>query len=145
MATKSKAQQTLDAQVLRDEAIAGANTKDRVYNLLLDLIDSSVNFQQVKTGTGASLTDPMSQDAITSMGALTMQGLWAAASNAFPTTGGSGTTGVIKKGNIFIASNDSTSLLGPDGNVILKGTWIVALQDSPTLLAHWGFLISIVA
>lgn len=145
MAQKSKAQQILDAEVLRDETVVGANTKNRVYNLLLDLIESSVNYQQVQTDTGASITDPISQEAVTSMGALTIQGLWSAATDAFPLVGGSGPTGLIKKGNVFIASDDSASLLGPDGNIILKGTWIIALQDAPTLLAHWGFLISIVA
>jgi len=70
-----KDQQTLNAIVLRDETKAGANNELRIYNLLKDLIDSSLNFQQVQQGIGVSVEDTMSQKAISDLvsGAITIQ------------------------------------------------------------------------
>src|SRR4051812_17445200 len=64
MALQDKSTQTTNAQVLRDETVNRANTKLRVYNLLKDLIDSSVNYLQILQVIGVSTTDVMSQKAI---------------------------------------------------------------------------------
>jgi len=47
MAEVAKSTQTTNAEVLRDETTPGANTKTRVYDLLKDLIDSSIFFDQL--------------------------------------------------------------------------------------------------
>jgi hypothetical protein len=53
------------------------------------------------------------------------------ASNLYPTTGGTGTAGAIKKGNIFRVTAASTTLLGADGGIIPIGAMIMATQDLP--------------
>lgn len=65
MSQVSKTTQASNAEVLRDETRIHRNTKLRVYNLLIDLIDSSVFYDMVKSTTGTSETDTMSQKAIT--------------------------------------------------------------------------------
>ena len=60
------------------------------------------------------------------------------ASNLFPTTGGTGASGAIKKGNSFKVTTASTTLFGPDGGVIQVGTMIMALVDTPgQTVANW--------
>ena len=51
MSQISKAAQTVNAQVLRDETVISANTNDRVYQLLKNIIDSMVDYQQFVNGT----------------------------------------------------------------------------------------------
>jgi len=51
MSLISKSAQTINAQVLRDETVIGANTNNRVYQLLKDIIDSMVDYQQIVFGT----------------------------------------------------------------------------------------------
>jgi len=61
MSQLSKSGQTENAKVLKNEIRRGANTKVRVYNLLQNLIDSSVSFDQIVHTTGNSLTNIVSQ------------------------------------------------------------------------------------
>lgn len=51
MSLVNKTAQTVNAQVLRDETVISANTNDRVYQLLKDIIDSMVDYQQFVNGT----------------------------------------------------------------------------------------------
>jgi hypothetical protein len=65
MPLKNKADQTADAIVLRDATVPEENTALRVYNLVKNLIDSALFYDQVKQITGSSTTDVMSQKAVT--------------------------------------------------------------------------------
>jgi hypothetical protein len=67
MAQIVKTGQTINAQVLRDETALKANTKNRVYNLFKDLIDSAVFYDQIVQVTGNSTTHIISQAAISSL------------------------------------------------------------------------------
>lgn len=62
-----KTVQTTNAQVLRDETVTSANTSLRVYNLIKDLIDSALFYDQVEQVTGVSLTSVMSQNAVSNL------------------------------------------------------------------------------
>lgn len=54
---------------------------------------------------------------------------------------GSGASGVILKGNVFYNTVAATTLVSPDGlTLVPAGCFIVALQDSPTLVTHFGFI-----
>ena len=56
---------------------------------------------------------------------------------------GSGTSGAIKKNDMFYNTASSTTLKCPDGvTLIFAGTWITALQDTPTLIGHFSFVPS---
>lgn len=56
---------------------------------------------------------------------------------------GSGTAGAIKKADVFYNTASSTSLTAPDGSTLINaGNWIIALQDSPTLIGHFSFIPS---
>lgn len=60
--------------------------------------------------------------------------------DALPTTGGSGIGGTIVKGNSFRVSVGTTSGIG--GTLFIDpNTEIIALQDNPTLPAHWWIRI----
>lgn len=48
-----------------------------------------------------------------------------------PTTGGTGTSGAIKKGNFFYINIGSSVLLGPDGGPVLSGYFAFAKIDTP--------------
>lgn len=67
------------------------------------------------------------------------RGTFSLAANAFPTTGGSGSGGAIQEGNTWDISASSTTLFDPanPGNIIFAGAVIRALQDNPSLDAHW--------
>lgn len=53
------------------------------------------------------------------------------AANLYPITGGTGTAGVILKGNWFRVTVASTTLLGADGGIIPVGAMIMAAVDNP--------------
>jgi hypothetical protein len=56
---------------------------------------------------------------------------------------GSGTSGAIKENDMFYNTASSTTLKGPDGlSLIPNGCWIIALQDTPTLITHFSFIPS---
>jgi hypothetical protein len=57
---------------------------------------------------------------------------------------GSGSGGALKKADVLYNTVSSTSLLAPDGaSVIPAGSWIVVLQDSPTLISHFSIVTSL--
>jgi len=62
-------------------------------------------------------------------------------SDLFPTTGGTGTAGAIKKGNSFRVSVSTTGA-GIGGTIIDVNTEIIALVDTPgQTLANWWIRI----
>lgn len=121
MAQLPKTTQTNNAQVLRDEVVPSGNTAARVYQLLKDLIDSAIFFDDPRmTGVWVDC------------------GAWNGSTNLFPTAGGTGAAGAIKKGNTFENTTDTTTLFGPDGGIINAGATIRALVDTPgQTLANW--------
>src|SRR5690606_39494857 len=52
MAQKNIADLTSEANVIRDETTAGANTKLRVRNMLINIIDSYINNDRIDTANG---------------------------------------------------------------------------------------------
>jgi hypothetical protein len=67
MSQVSKINQTENALVLRNEVQDGANDRIRVYNLIKNLIDSAIFYDQVKQVSGSSITDVISQSGVTSI------------------------------------------------------------------------------
>lgn len=58
---------------------------------------------------------------------------------------GSGASGAILKGNVFYNTVAATALLSPDGlTLVPAGCFIVALQDSPTLVTHFAFITTMI-
>jgi hypothetical protein len=123
MSSKTKAELTTDAQVIRDETEIGANTKTRVYNILKDIIDSFFSsyeqrpLQLMPAGYNLSLT------------------------NDYPLSGGSGAGGSIQQGNIIVTSTTPGTLnvngIGP-GTPVGVGSWLIALIDDPGATpANW--------
>lgn len=78
-----------------------------------------------KANASLSSANSYTDNAVT--GVLDDRGLWDASGNAYPTTGGTGTGGAVKKGNLWTISGLGT--LG--GNVVADGDWIRALADNP--------------
>jgi len=60
-------------------------------------------------------------------------------SDALPTTGGTGASGAIKKGNYFRVSVGTNA--GISGTDIPVNAKIEAMQNSPTLISHWWIQI----
>jgi hypothetical protein len=105
------------------------------------------------TGTGANTDGPMDQNSITNAIASAQSsaqayadglvvGLWDdrgnfdASVNAYPTTGGSGPDGAIKKGDVYLIVVGGTF---PTGQVVNIGDSVRALIDSPAnLQANWA-------
>lgn len=66
--------------------------------------------------------------------------------NLFPITGGSGTAGAIQAYNVYFNTANSSSLLGPDGGIIPKGTFIIAKVNTPgQTVSNWWYIQTIVA
>lgn len=113
MAAKTDADLTIQAAVIRDETVDGANTELRVYQMFKDLIDSKPN---------------------TSIGrALVFIGDWDASGNLFPAAGSADGGGVLK-GNLYRISVDGA----PGGSSLSAGQIIMAAIDTPgQTLANW--------
>jgi hypothetical protein len=56
MATRTDAQLTTDANVIKNETAPGANTATRVGNMLVDAIDSKVNINKIASPTVVGTT-----------------------------------------------------------------------------------------
>lgn len=75
-----------------------------------------------------------------------MRGNCDLSTNLFPTIGGSGAAGAIQAYNVFFNTASSTSLLGPDGGIIPKGTFIIAKVNTPgQTVSNWWYIQTIVA
>lgn len=101
-----------EADVIANETISKANTKTRVATMVKDIVASK---HSIKDG-----------------GVWVDCGPWDASGNLFPTSGGTGDTGAILKGNTFEISIPGT-LVDLDGNpqAVIKGSTIRALSDVP--------------
>lgn len=114
MTKKSDSQLIAQAEVIRNETVAGANTESRVADMIEDLIDS--------------------KPSILGAGVLTICGYYDASSNIFPSTGGTGTGSAILKGNAFRTSGAGT--LG--GVSVPIDSLLIAWVDNPgQTLANW--------
>lgn len=118
------------AQIIA-EVVPEANTKERVGGLNQDIIDSKINKTQIDTATtlGTANDKVPSQNAVkayidnATTGLLDDRGNYNASGNVFPSTGGSGTSGAIKKGDLWYISVAGTGFV--------VGSSIRALVDSP--------------
>jgi len=101
-----------EADIIANETVSKANTKTRVANIVKDLVGSK---HSIKDG-----------------GVWVDCGAWDASSNLFPTSGGTGDTGAILKGNTFEISVAGV-LVGQDGNpqAVVVGSTIRSLADAP--------------
>jgi hypothetical protein len=116
MAEVTKVDQSTNALIIKKDPGLSDPTAVRIYNYIKDLIDSAVFFEQVLQATGTSLTDTMSQGAITD--ALGLVG------------GGSA---------IRITYNDVPDMLADQANQ-LEGRWYRALDasDDPLVTSGWA-------
>lgn len=115
MSQKTDAELTTEAQVIRDETGELANTTTRVYNILKNIIDSKPN----NTGNH-------------------WRGAWAG-TTALPVDAdnvGSDVSGDILAGDSFVFTNQVVV----SGSVFPAKSIAVALQNTPTTLAHWSIL-----
>lgn len=65
------------------------------------------------------------------------KGNWDGSTNLLP-------EGIVKKGYAYFNTTNSTTLLGPDGNVVVAGTLIVAKVDNPgQTISNWYFMVSV--
>jgi len=112
MAKVNDAALTTSANVIRNETVNKANTKVRVANMVQDMIDSKHSIKDGKVWVDC--------------------GTWDASSNQFPTSGGTGDTNAILRGNTFEISVAGT-LQDQDGNpqAVVKYSTIRALVDIP--------------
>lgn len=58
---------------------------------------------------------------------------WDLSGNIVPVTGGTGSGGTIKKGNLFYieTGSDGTIVKGPDGGPVLAGWFALARKNNP--------------
>lgn len=111
---KTDAQLTTQSNVIRNETVQNANTKVRVADMFQALIDNKANLD---------------------LNILSDRGSYNASGNTFPSTGGSGTSGAIKRGNLWTISVSGT--LG--GTAVVAGQVIRAFVDSPGQTAgNWN-------
>ena len=114
-------------------AITTVTDTDKV--IIYDTAESNIN-NQIKT----ALISDLNKNVIAYVnnvvtGVLNFRGYYDASVNSYPSSGGSGTSGAIKKGDTFIISVQGT--LG--SNVIQIGDWITSLIDTPgSTDANWG-------
>lgn len=77
------------------------------------------------------------ESAIETEGVWITKGNWDGSTNLLP-------EGIVKKGYLYFNTTNSTTLLGPDGNVVTAGTVIVARVDNPgQTIANWFFMVSV--
>ncbi len=101
MSAKTDAELTAAADVIAAETAAGGNTRTRVANLLKDMIDSKPN-------------NPV-------------RGNYDASTNLFPEVGGTGSSGVVLRGNQFPVVVGGNL----NGEFVPAGSILFALDDQP--------------
>jgi hypothetical protein len=107
MAKVTDEQLTEQAEVIRNETEAGANTKDRVADLLQDIIDSKPSVVDLRP--------------VILLGGVDISG------DTFPIAGGTGAGGSIEQGNQFHVTVGGTL----DGEDIPVKSILQALEDAP--------------
>lgn len=118
----AKTDAELDSQSIevRDETVDNANTATRVGTLFKDITDSKIN----RNGGGAFL----------------IMGTYDASNQNYPGTGGSGNSGAILKGNVWVLTNSGTYVDKYGDDITLDaGSMIMALVNSPGQTpANWA-------
>jgi hypothetical protein len=101
---------------MADEKISAMPAATDLIGADISIIQAGINKKAASTLFG------------TSSGALIMMGSWDASTNSVPNNGDI----TVKKGFVYDNGNfSSTTLFGPDGNVILPYATIRALVDNP--------------
>lgn len=113
MAQKTDAELTTEANVIGDETVANANTADRVRDMLVNLIDSKPNGNRWRGAWAGTTALPVDADNV-----------------------GSASNGDIQAGDTFVFTNQVVF----GGSVFPAKSIAVALQATPTTLAHWSIL-----
>jgi len=149
MAQQTDEQLRQEATVITTETTPGANTANRVGTMFTDIINNKINNDVISASTALGSSDSLipTQNAVKTyadglvVGLLDDRGNFTpggTSGSSYPTTGGSGTGGAIKKGDLwFIAAN---GYLG--SNAVAVGTSVRALVDNPGSLddEDWNIL-----
>jgi hypothetical protein len=124
MATRTDAQLTTDANVIKNETAPGANTATRVGNMFVDAIDSKLNIDKIASPTVIGATKLYADlSASNTDGAVSQGGIVAALNSSWLTTGltyGSNVT--TESGNPFQYKKDLGTLKLRGGITITVGT-----------------------
>lgn len=123
--------------VLTAGNLSGTNTGDQDLSGYELLSHKATNFTTINDTLYPSIKAV--NDAITSavVGLLDYRGSYSASTNLYPSTGGSGTSGAILKGDFWIISVAGT--LG--GNVVSIGDMVIALVDTPAQTStNWNII-----
>jgi hypothetical protein len=148
MSQKTDAQLITEATVIKTETALGANTANRVGTMFVDSIDSKVNVDVIDANVALGSSNSLipTQNAVKTYADGLVVGLVddrgnftpsATSPGGYPTTGGSGTSGAIKKGDLWFI--DAVGYLSTTPVVI--GTSVRALTDAPgQTAANWNIL-----
>jgi hypothetical protein len=151
MAQRTDSYLTTEANIIQNETATGANTALRVGTMLNDVIDSKINNDRVSDSTalGNSATLVPSQNAVKTyvdtvlVGYLNDRGNYdPTITSGYPTTGGSGSGGIIEQGDLFFISADGSIISGdavPITTPVFTGYTVRALVSTPgQLYANWA-------
>lgn len=154
MAQRTDSYLTTEANIIQNETATGANTALRVGTMLNDVIDSKVNNDRVddNVNLGGATPSPTlvpSQNAVKTyvdtvlVGYLNDRGNYdPTITSGYPTTGGSGSGGIIEKGDLFFISADGNITSGdtvPVTTAVYTGYTVRALSTTPgQLYANWS-------
>lgn len=151
MAQRTDSYLTTEANIIQNETASGANTALRVGTMLNDVIDSKINNDRVSDSTalGNSATLVPSQNAVKTyvdtilVGYLNDRGNYdPTITSGYPTTGGSGSGGIIEQGDLFFISADGSIISGdavPITTPVFTGYTVRALVSTPgQLYDNWA-------
>jgi hypothetical protein len=151
MAQRTDSYLTTEANIIQNETATGANTALRVGTMLNDVIDSKINNDRVSDSTalGNDATIVPSQNAVKTyvdtilVGYLNDRGNYdPTITSGYPTTGGSGSGGIIEQGDLFFISADGSIISGdavPITTPVFTGYTVRALVSTPgQLYANWA-------
>jgi hypothetical protein len=149
MAQQTDSQLRAEATVITTETTPGANTANRVGTMFTNSIDSKINNDVISANTALGTSDSLipTQNAVKTyadglvVGLLDDRGNFTpggTSGSSYPTTGGSGTGGAIRKGDLWFI--DANGYLG--SNAVAVGTSVRALVDNPGSLddEDWNIL-----
>jgi hypothetical protein len=149
MAQQTDEQLRAEATVITTETTPGANTANRVGTMFTNSIDSKINNDVISADTALGTSDSLipTQNAVKVyadglvVGLLDDRGNFtpgAVVGSSYPTTGGSGTGGAIRKGDLWFI--DAAGYLNT--TAVSTGTSVRALVDNPGALddENWNIL-----
>jgi hypothetical protein len=125
MATRTDAQLTTDANVIKNETAPGANTATRIGNMLIDLVDSKANLDE--TSSPADLAAGLATKAAKTQSAwtnLTLIAPWTDAGNVgFPPRYRLTDTNKLElAGKVYRASGGSSNVLVTSDTLFIAGS-----------------------